>query len=94
MAPPPAQIRQMPPPQQPPPQQPPPTVQQPPPQQPQAAAPSPAVAAPQTAATANSPVVTNTNVPPPPTLTNPLHVLSDAAPGTVEPNPQHDGRSM
>ncbi|XP_005185583.2 zinc finger matrin-type protein CG9776 [Musca domestica] len=90
MAPPPAQIRQMPPPQQPPPQQPPPTVQQPPPQQPQASAPSPAVAAPQTAATANSPVVTNTNVPPPPTLTNPLHVLSDAAPGTVEPNPQHD----
>lgn len=80
----PTQIRQMPPPQQ---QQ---AQQQQPPQQP----PPPASIAVTTNTAASSPISTATSVPPPPTLSNSIHVLPDDAPGTVEPNPQHDGMLM
>lgn len=61
--------------------------QMPPPQQTQPSA-SPVAVVP---ATGNSTVVTS--VPPPVTLATSVHALPDAAPGTIEADPQHDGKS-
>lgn len=61
--------------------------QMPPPQQTQPTA-SPVAVVP---ATGNSTVVTS--VPPPVTMTTSVHALPDAAPGTIEADPQHDGKS-